>query len=98
LKTGSLVIAMRVLISPAEWSNGSDPGFFATNLTLGQQDTLAQQDWLAVVGENAPLWLDWSFEIGIGLTPHSRLLIQSRGAHPSAILLEKNGREPRGSG
>jgi phosphoserine phosphatase RsbU/P len=67
LKTGSLVIAMRVHISPAEWTNGSDPGFFATNLTLGQQDTLAQQDWLAVIGENAPLWLDWSFEIGLGL-------------------------------
>jgi sigma-B regulation protein RsbU (phosphoserine phosphatase) len=65
--TGSLVIAMRVHISPMEWSDGSDPGFFAANLTLGQQDTLAQQNWLAVIGENALLWLDWSFEIGLGL-------------------------------
>jgi sigma-B regulation protein RsbU (phosphoserine phosphatase) len=66
LATGSLVIAMRVHISPADWS-GSNPGFFATNLTLGQQDTLDQQDWLAAIGENALLWLDWSFEIGLGL-------------------------------
>jgi len=67
LATGSLVIAMRVRISRQEWSNSSDPGFFATNLTLGQQDTLTQQDWLAVIGENALAWLDWSFDIGLGL-------------------------------
>src|SRR5271157_275055 len=33
---GSLVIAMRVGISAAEWTNGQDSGFYATNLVLGQ--------------------------------------------------------------
>jgi hypothetical protein len=78
LATGSLVIAMRVHIAPAEWSNGSDPGFFATNLTLGLQDTLVQQDWLAVIGENALVWLDWAFEIGLGLVALALFAAQRR--------------------
>jgi hypothetical protein len=66
LSTGSLVIALRVHISKTEWGTGQDPGFFATNLTIGQESTLYRDDWLAIIGENAFVWLDRFFAIGLG--------------------------------
>jgi hypothetical protein len=66
LATGSVLIAVRVHISGSEWVNGQDPGFFATNLTLGQESALYQDDWLAIIGQNALNWLDDLLQIGLG--------------------------------
>ena len=65
--SGSLVIAMRVHIAPTEWGSGQNPGFYANNLTLGQQNTLYAEDWLAVIGENSLDWLDHLLTIGLGV-------------------------------
>ena len=65
IATGSLLIAMRVHISEAEWGTQA-PGFYYTNLTLGQQDALYRDDWLAIIGENAVFLLSRLFVIGVG--------------------------------
>lgn len=66
LASGSLLIAMRVHISAAEWGTGKDPGYYATNLTLGQQSTLYTEGWLAVIGENSLDWLASLLSILLG--------------------------------
>ncbi len=63
---GSLVIALRVHISPVEW-NAEDPGYDAGNLTLGEEETLSREDWLTVIGQHGARWLDNSLLIGLGL-------------------------------
>jgi len=67
LAGGSLLIAMRVHIAPSEWLDSNDPGYFATNLTLGQESVLYRDDWLGVIGENALHWADHLLLIGLGL-------------------------------
>jgi hypothetical protein len=64
--TGAIVLAMRVHISPTEWGSGHDPGFYATNLKIGQYGTLERDNWLTVVGENAFDWIDRLLEIALG--------------------------------
>jgi hypothetical protein len=65
--SGSLLIALRAHISQAEWVNGQDPGYYASNLTIGQAATLDRDDWLAVIGENSLNWLEHLFSMGLGL-------------------------------
>ena len=65
IASGSLLIAMRVHISHAEWGS-TNPGYFASNLALGQQDALYKDDWLAIIGENALFCLARLFVIGLG--------------------------------
>lgn len=65
-QSGMLVIAMRVHISPVDWS-GQDPGYFSTNLSLGQFDALYRDDWLAAIGQNLD---DWAYRLlmwGLGI-------------------------------
>ena len=64
--TGSLVIAMRVHISDTEWRTVQDPGFFATNLKIGQYNTLYRDNWLSIIGENAVSWFDRLLLISLG--------------------------------
>ncbi|MGO9339768.1 MAG: SpoIIE family protein phosphatase [Terracidiphilus sp.] len=64
--SGALVIALRVHISQLEWA-AQGPGFVAQNLTLGQRDTLYRDDWLGIIGQNAVVWLDRLFAIGLGV-------------------------------
>jgi sigma-B regulation protein RsbU (phosphoserine phosphatase) len=66
LATGTLLIAMRVHLSKIDWS-GQNPGFYATNLTIGQQSTLYRDDWLAIIGENSLDWLDRTLTVCLGL-------------------------------
>ena len=66
LATGALLIAMRVHLSMIDWS-AQNPGFYASNLTLGQQSTLYRDDWLAVIGANSMNWLDRLLNFGVGL-------------------------------
>jgi sigma-B regulation protein RsbU (phosphoserine phosphatase) len=63
--TGALVIALRVHLSPVEW-HGQFPGYYPSNLMLGQEETLYRNDWLAIIGENALDWFDRLLVIGLG--------------------------------
>ena len=65
VSSGTLVIALRVHISPTEWT-AQGPGFVAQNLTLGQHDTLYQEDWLAIIGQNFVGWLEHFLSICLG--------------------------------
>lgn len=53
IATGSIVLALRVHVSPFEWG-GTDPGYSAGNLAIGQQAALHDHMWLDVVGEITP--------------------------------------------
>jgi hypothetical protein len=66
LQTGTLLIAMRVHLSKIDWS-GQNPGYYATNLTIGQESTLYRDDWLTVIGENLMDWIDHLLTVGLGL-------------------------------
>ncbi len=59
LASGSLVIAVRVHISPAEWGT-QGPGYSAENLAIGQQAWFYHYDWLAVIGQKS---LDWFYQL-----------------------------------
>jgi len=67
VSSGELVIAARVHISKIEWLSGQNPGLFANNLTIGQEDSLYSDDWLAIIGQNAMDWLDRFLLIGVGV-------------------------------
>jgi phosphoserine phosphatase RsbU/P len=64
--TGALVIAMRVHITDSEWATVQDPGFYATNLKIGQYNTLYRDNWLSIIGENAMSWFDRLLLISLG--------------------------------
>ncbi|HWE85596.1 MAG TPA: SpoIIE family protein phosphatase [Terracidiphilus sp.] len=64
--SGELMIALRVHISPTQW-NGQGPGYFPSNLTLGQFDTLYRDDWLAAIGQNLDDWVYRLLMLGVGL-------------------------------
>jgi len=66
LATGSMVIALRVHISPPEWGV-QDPGLAGGNLAIGQEATLYRDDWLSVLGENLMEWLDRLLSVCLGL-------------------------------
>ena len=66
LATGSLAIALRVYISPAEWG-AQGPGFSAGNIAIGQESTLFSEDWLAIIGEHALEWLDHVLNVCLGV-------------------------------
>lgn len=66
IASGTILIALRVYIAPVEWS-GQDPGFYATNLIIGQRETLYRYNWLTVVSENALDWLEKLLGISVGL-------------------------------
>jgi len=66
LATGMLLIAMRVRISPAEWS-ANGPGYAAGNLAIGQQSTLDAEDWLSIIGANSLDWLGRVTSIALGV-------------------------------
>jgi phosphoserine phosphatase RsbU/P len=66
IRTGSIVIALRVHVAANEWSNAF-PGFFPTNLTLGQQGSLRERIWLDAIGEHALDWLSALISAGLSL-------------------------------
>ncbi len=66
-QTGNLVIAVRAGISPTEWSDTQNPGYYANNLSIGQYNTLASGNWLDVIGQNALFWLDHLLLISVGI-------------------------------
>jgi hypothetical protein len=66
LASGSILIAMRVAIAPSEWASGQNPGYFITNLSMGQEQTLYRDNWLAIIGENSLDWVNELLLIGLG--------------------------------
>jgi hypothetical protein len=66
LASGLLVIALRVHISSAEWG-AQHPGFDASNLSIGQANTLYRYDWLSVIGQNALEWIDQLLLFALGM-------------------------------
>jgi len=66
LADGSLLIALRVHISPTEW-NAQGPGYSAGNLAIGQEVTFYRDDWLTILGDNSLLLLDRVLNVGLGL-------------------------------
>ena len=57
---------MRVHISRTEWDD-QFAGFYATNMTLGQQQGLHDQIWLTVLGGNAIDWMITMAGLGLGI-------------------------------
>jgi hypothetical protein len=76
--TGHLVVALRVGISGQDWSNTGFPGLSAGNLTLGPYATLADKDWLEVIGENFASLLDDITSVALGLVALALFLSQRR--------------------
>lgn len=67
LASGSLVIALRVHFSALEWNVGQNPGYYADNLAIGQEQTLYRDNWLELIGENAVGWLGQGLAVCLGL-------------------------------
>ena len=64
--TGSIVIAMRVHVSGSDWISGF-PGFYPSNLSIGEQNAVDNQNWLIVIGQNALNWFAQLAGLGLGL-------------------------------
>ena len=64
--TGNVVIALRVHVSPVEWHD-QVPGYAASNLSIGQSETLYRDNWLTILGANVMSWLDRLLVIGLGI-------------------------------
>lgn len=75
--TGHLVVVVRAGISRRDWSN-EFPGLSAGNLTLGPERTLADKDWLELIGENFANMLDSVTGIALGLVALALFLSQRR--------------------
>jgi serine/threonine protein phosphatase PrpC len=64
IATGSVVIAMRLYVSPNEWVS-SFPGFYPYNLVIGEETAISDNVWLTTIGDNL---LGWFYEFaGLGL-------------------------------
>jgi hypothetical protein len=66
VKTGNMVIALRVHISRTEW-DGDGPGFAAENLSLGKQGPLTEHLWLAVIVNDAVGWVISILGLGLAV-------------------------------
>jgi phosphoserine phosphatase RsbU/P len=77
LATGSLLIAVRVHISRTEW-DGSYPGYYVTNLTLGQEHALWEHIWLQVLGANVVSWLVSLLALALGIAALAFFTAQPR--------------------
>lgn len=66
IRTGSLVITLRLYISGNEWVSAF-PGLYPYNLTLGQEAALSNHNWLVTIGEHALTWLYQLGSLALGL-------------------------------
>ena len=66
LASGSIVIAMRVHITRIDWTY-QGPGYYVTNLQIGQESALQNANLLAVLGGNALTWVESAFIVALGL-------------------------------
>lgn len=75
IATGSLVIALRVHISPSDWATGF-PGLYSNNLTMGQEHGLRDSTWLTIIGLNALGWFSAITGFGLGIVALSLFVAQ----------------------
>ena len=75
--TGHLVLALRVGISGQDW-RFEFPGLSTGNLTVGPHSTLADKDWLQLVGENFASQFDGFTTIALGFVALALFLSQRR--------------------
>lgn len=66
IRTGSLVIALRLYVSNNEWADGF-PGLYPYNLTLGQEAALRNHNWMITIGDRALRWLYQLGSLALGL-------------------------------
>ncbi len=66
IATGSLLIAIRMHISPNDWVS-SFPGFYPYNLTIGQDSALSDHVWLKTIGDNLLGWFYQFAGLGLGI-------------------------------
>jgi phosphoserine phosphatase RsbU/P len=66
IRTGSLVIALRLYISANEWVSAF-PGLYPYNLTLGQEAALSNHIWMVAIGDHALTWLYQLGSLALGL-------------------------------
>lgn len=66
IASGSLVIAMRLYISPNEWVS-SFPGFYPYNLVIGQETAISDHAWLRTIGDNLLGWFYTFAGLGLGV-------------------------------
>jgi phosphoserine phosphatase RsbU/P len=76
IATGSLVIALRVHISPSDWAAGF-PGLYSYNLTMGQEGALSDSTWLTIIGLNSLGWFGTITGLGLGIVALSLFVAQS---------------------
>ena len=76
---------MRVRLAPSEWANGQNPGYYAYNLTLGQERTLHRDNWLSMIGENSIDWLNHLLLIGLGFVAFVLYAAQRRNRNISGF-------------
>jgi phosphoserine phosphatase RsbU/P len=84
VRTGSVVIALRVHLAENEWSNAY-PGFYYTNLTFGEEGVLREHIWLAVIGQYLLGWL--AALIAICLSLAALLLFSAQRAQREYLWL-----------
>lgn len=77
IASGQLLIAMRVHVSGSDWVSAY-PGFYPSNLTIGEQDAVNNRNWLIVIGQNALNWFSQLSGLGLGLIAIS-LFASQRG-------------------
>jgi len=77
IATGSLVIAMRVHDSASDWIS-SFPGFYPTNLIIGQEVALSDHVWLNTIGEHALGWFYQIAGLGLGIIAFALFTAQRR--------------------
>lgn len=75
--TGTIVIALRVHISPTEWDEAFQ-GFYATNLTLGQEHALREHIWLTTISSRLFGWIDMFSIAGLGIVALALFAAQRR--------------------
>ncbi|MGB6974133.1 MAG: PP2C family protein-serine/threonine phosphatase [Terracidiphilus sp.] len=87
IATGRLVIALRVYISKFAWANAA-PGLYAANLTIGQETSLREHAWLAVIGDNLFHWVNWFAGLGLGIVALALFAAQRRQKEYLWIFLQ----------
>ena len=66
LTSGSLVIALRVHFTSADWK-GTNPGYDISNLSIGQFTTLQHEKSFSIVGQKTINWLADLLEMGLAI-------------------------------
>jgi len=77
IATGHLIVALRVGILAQDWRNGGN-SLSAGNLALGPEATLADKDWLKVIGKNFFTFLDDLLTVALGLVALPLFISQRR--------------------